>query len=54
MLARCISFIYYDCTAVCLLVMANESDFGKQICNLCAKTCNVCEDECEKHSYIEH
>lgn len=55
-LVRCIK-LNRDCAAICALAMeamAADSEFVKQICKLCAEICDACEDECKKHSHMEH
>lgn len=56
MLARCIK-LDQDCSAICFLAaqfMASDSEFAQEICLLCAKICDACASECEKHSHMEH
>lgn len=51
MMARCIA-LDIDCAAICRLAagaMARDSEFAKQVCQLCATVCEACGDECAKH-----
>lgn len=46
-----------DCAAVCDLAMqtlAGGTEFVRQITKLCHEICQVCAEECEKYSYMEH
>ncbi|WP_310586735.1 four-helix bundle copper-binding protein [Telluribacter sp. SYSU D00476] len=41
-----------DCANICFTaveLMANNSPFAAQLCDLCAQICDACADECEKH-----
>ena len=55
MMARCIQ-LDMECAALCYTaaqLMSLGSEKAKEICSLCAKACNDCADECEKHEH-EH
>lgn len=46
-----------DCATICLIaaaLMTRNSDYAKQICNLCAEICEACAQECEKHTDMNH
>lgn len=50
-MARCIA-LDMDCAQICRLAasfMARGSEFAKELCQLCAKVCQACGDECAKH-----
>lgn len=52
MMAGCIA-LDMDCAQICALAasaMARESAHAKVICDLCAKVCQACADECGKHN----
>ena len=56
MLARCIQ-LDIDCAQLCQLVasfVARDSTHAVPLMDECAELCNVCADECEKHSHMEH
>lgn len=50
-MAGCIA-LDMDCAALCRLAaatMARDSEWARQICQLCAQVCQACGDECGKH-----
>jgi hypothetical protein len=50
-MARCIA-LDMDCAAICRLAagyMSRDSEFAKQLCQLCAQVCQTCGEECAKH-----
>lgn len=54
-MVRCIQ-LDRDCANICLTAasfMSRDSDFSRQLCNLCADICRACAQECEKHE-MEH
>lgn len=54
MMARCIG-LDIDCAQVCAMAsaaMARESVHAQAICELCAKVCQSCADECAKHDVV--
>jgi hypothetical protein len=57
MMAKCIQ-LCHDCATICVTasqVMSRDSDYVKQICNLCANIYDACAAECEKHQqHMEH
>ena len=56
MLARCIK-LDIDCAEICMLAasyISRGSESGQHILNACAKVCEACADECEKHSHMDH
>ena len=51
MMARCIQ-LDMECAALCYTsaqLMSLGSDHAKTICELCAKACEACAEECGKH-----
>ena len=51
MMARCIA-LDMDCAQICSLAaayLARDSEFAKEMCELCADVCTACAEECEKH-----
>ena len=53
---RCIR-LDLDCAEICELAsgfIARGSEFSDAILSLCARICNECATECEKHSHMEH
>lgn len=43
-----------DCADICRLasaLMARNSPYAAQVCQLCAKICTACADECAKHEH---
>ena len=56
MLTRCIQ-LNRDCATICLAAaafMSRDSDYAKQVCNICADICEACVQECEKHTDMDH
>jgi hypothetical protein len=56
MLSRCIQ-LDRDCASVCWTasqLMSRDSEYVKQICNICAELCDACAEECERHQHMEH
>ena len=56
MLAECIR-LDRECSAVCRSaahIMSMGGKFTKEFCGLCAKVCEACAVECEKHQNMEH
>jgi hypothetical protein len=56
MLSRCIQ-LDRDCATVCWTasqLMSRDSEYVKQICNICAELCDACAEECERHQHMEH
>lgn len=56
MLARCIS-LDIDCAQVCEVAasaMARASESAKAYCDLCARICDQCAEECERHTAMGH
>ena len=56
-LARCIR-LDLECADTCTFnakMLAANSEFSSDFLNICAKVCDACGDECEKHaSHMEH
>ena len=56
MLSRCIQ-LDRDCATVCWTtsqLMSRDSEYVKQICNICAELCDACAEECEEHQRMKH
>ncbi|HLN56780.1 MAG TPA: four-helix bundle copper-binding protein [Bacteroidales bacterium] len=52
MLSRCIK-LDFECADICILtakMLAGDTEFHKEICEMCANICDTCAQECEKHS----
>jgi hypothetical protein len=50
-LVRCIR-LDRDCADLCRLaaaLMSRDSSFAREVCLLCATTCDACAAECERH-----
>lgn len=55
-LRRCIR-LNLECADMCILaskMMAAGSEFANEICNMCAKVCQACGEECGSHSHMDH
>lgn len=56
-LVRCIR-LDRDCADICIMtakMLAGGSEFSTDMTLLCAKICETCGDECEKHSmHMDH
>ena len=55
MMAACIA-LDMDCAAICRMgasYMSRDSRFAVELCQLCAKVCEACAEECVRHPY-EH
>jgi hypothetical protein len=45
-----------DCANICWTAsqfMSRDSEYSKQLCNICADICDACEQECEKHKQMD-
>jgi hypothetical protein len=54
MLSRCTQ-LDRDCATVCWTasqLMSRDSEFVKQICNICGELCDACAEECEIHQHM--
>lgn len=54
MMAECIR-LDRECADICAYAaesMARNSPFVQQICQLCAKICEACGNECKKHDHV--
>ena len=54
-MARCI-MLDRSCADTCLFAareMARDSEFAKEVCALCARVCQACGEECDKHD-VDH
>lgn len=52
-MTRCIA-LDVDCAAICRLsaaYMARGSEFARAMCELCARVCDACGDECARHQH---
>jgi hypothetical protein len=56
-LVRCIR-LDRECSETCLFtakMLAADSELSRDILNLCARICDMCGEECEKHaSHMKH
>jgi Domain of Unknown Function (DUF326) len=46
-----------DCANICWTAsqfMSRDSEYSKQLCNICADICDACTKECERHIEMEH
>jgi hypothetical protein len=53
-LARCVR-LDMDCAAICATaarLMSRGSEFISEFCALCARACDECAEECERHSHV--
>ena len=53
MMVRCIK-LDKECAEICSITLsqiASDSEFKREILQLCAKACEECANECKKHSY---
>ncbi|TMI62409.1 MAG: four-helix bundle copper-binding protein [Bacteroidetes bacterium] len=56
MLNRCIK-LDLDCAELCRTIaslLSRGSEHGEHLLKECVELCNVCADECEKHSHMQH
>jgi len=56
MMSKCIQ-LCHDCADICVIAsqfMSRDSEYAKQICNVCADIIDACAVECEKHKTMEH
>lgn len=56
LLAECIR-LDRECPAFCRAaahIMSMGGQFAKEICAICAKVCDACAAECEKHQHMDH
>jgi hypothetical protein len=54
MLSRCTQ-LDRDCATVCWTasqLMSRDSEYVKQICNICGELCDACAEECEIHQHM--
>ena len=46
-----------DCASICWTAsqfMSRDSEYAKQICNVCADICETCAEECERYTDMDH
>jgi hypothetical protein len=56
MMSKCIQLCldYANISVTASQFMSRDSEYAKQICNVCADICDTCGVECEKHQTMEH
>ena len=55
-MASCVQ-INRDCANICWTAsqfMSRDSQYSKQICNVCADICETCAKECERYADMDH
>ena len=55
-MASCVQ-INRDCANICWTAsqfMSRDSEYVKQICNVCADICEACAKECERYTDMDH
>jgi hypothetical protein len=40
--------------AMIVLIVSRDSEYVKQICDVCGDICEACANECERHTDMDH